>query len=93
MAGGSVDDFSDYDDKYDDSYQKNKKPKKGKEFWGGSKKNRDKWYGIKDKDFQKCWEREGKRTWGGDDIQEPNMAKEIYEYWKEIGSPKSNGGE
>ena len=84
-----------YDSSYDDLYdsQKNhKKPKKGKEFRGGSKKKRDRWYGINDKNFQKWWERVGKSEFGGEDIQDSKMAKEVYEYWKEIGSPRANGG-
>ena len=49
----------DYDDEIDfDLY--NKRPIRGKEFRGGKKKDRDSWYGINDKEFQKWWEREGK---------------------------------
>ncbi|NLD45867.1 MAG: hypothetical protein GX660_01520, partial [Clostridiaceae bacterium] len=65
----------------------NSKPKKGKEFRGGSKKQRDNWYGYKDKNFQKWWERQGKKYWGGADIEDSKMAKEVYDYWVEIGSP------
>lgn len=82
---------NEYDD-WLDSDINSKKPIKGKEFRGGSKKTRDKWYGIKDVNFQKWWEREGKKGWGGMDIQNSEMAWEIYDYWKSIGSPNVNGG-
>ncbi len=80
-----------YDDWYD-TYEHQKRPVKGKQFRGGNKKSRDKWYGINDKNFQKWWERVGKSEWGGEDIQDSKMAQEIYNYWKEIGSPNANGG-
>ena len=80
-----------YDDWYD-TYEHQKRPVKGKQFRGGSRKSHDKWYGINDKNFQKWWERVGKGEWGGEDIQDSKMAQEIYNYWKDIGSPNANGG-
>ncbi len=65
----------------------NSKPKKGQEFRGGSKKQRDNWYGYDDKNFQKWWERQGKKEWSGADIEDSKMAKEVYKYWVEIGKP------
>ncbi len=96
VGGGSDKEGIQFDEgEYDDWYDSNKKlkrPIKGKQFRGGNKKSRDKWYGIKDKSFQKWWERVGKSEWGGGDIQDSKMAQEIYDYWKDIGSPNANGG-
>jgi hypothetical protein len=64
------------------------KAQKGKEFRDGSKKQRDKWHGYKDRDFQKWWEKKGKKEWGGDDIEDSKMAKEVYEDWVSSGKPK-----
>ena len=61
--------------------------RKGKEFRGGSKKQRDNWYGYNDKDFQNWWHRQGKAEYGCD-IEDAAMAKEVYEYWEELGKPK-----
>ena len=72
--------------------KKYKKPKKGKEFRGGKKKDRDKWFGIEDKFFKKWWERAGKQEWGMKDLEDSKTAWDIYEYWKSIGSPNVNGG-
>ena len=66
----------------------NKGKQKGKEFRGGKKKDRDKWYGYNNKDFQKWWEKKGKKEWGGQDIQNKKMAKEVYDDWVESGKPK-----
>lgn len=62
-------------------------PEKGKSFRGGKKVNRDNWYGYNDKQFQRWWHRQGKREWGGSDIQDAEMAKAIYEYWVNAGKP------
>lgn len=62
--------------------------KKGKELRGGSKSSRDNWYGYNDKEFQKWWHREGKREFGGNDIDNSSEAKAVYDYWVSIGKPK-----
>lgn len=67
-------------------------PQKGKEFRGGKKKNRNNWYRKNDKDFQKWWERKGKKEWGGDDISDSKMADEVYKDWIDSGKPTVNGG-
>lgn len=61
--------------------------RKGKVLRGGSKKQRDNWYGYDDKDFQNWWHRKGKAEYGYD-IEDEVMAKEVYEYWEELGKPK-----
>ena len=63
------------------------KGNKGKKFRGGKKKDRDKWYGYNDKKFQDWWHRSGKKEWG-QDIEDPKMAKEIWDYWNDIGQPR-----
>ena len=60
---------------------------KGKSFRGGKKKQRDKWYGYDNKDFQRWWHREGKEQFEGRDIDNAQQAQEIYEYWESIGKP------
>jgi hypothetical protein len=70
----------------DDTYTE--RTEKGKSFRGGKKKNRDNWYGYNDKSFQRWWHREGKAEFGGDDIEDAEQAKQIYEYWVSIGKPK-----
>jgi hypothetical protein len=61
---------------------------KGKVFRGGSKAERDSWYGNNDKDFQKWWHREGKRDFNdGHDIQDAENAREAAKYWNDIGKP------
>ncbi|OBY76628.1 hypothetical protein BBG47_26010 [Paenibacillus sp. KS1] len=63
--------------------------KKGKEFRGGSKSSRDNWYGYdKDKDFVKWWHRSGKKEFGGNDFDNKNEIKAIYDYWVELGKPR-----
>lgn len=62
---------------------------KGKTFRGGKKKDRDQWYGHKEKDFQKWWERVGKKEWGGRDIANKEMADEVYDTWAGRGKPKA----
>lgn len=81
----------DYDDWLDSDVHR-KKPIKGREFRGGKKKDRDRWYGINDKEFQKWWDREGKELWGGTDINSSDMATEAYEDRIESGKPNANGG-
>lgn len=66
--------------------------RKGKVFRGGKKKDRDQWYGKNDKQFQKWWEREGKKQWGGGDIEDEKMAQEVYDEWIEQGRPNVDGG-
>ncbi len=61
---------------------------KGKNFRGGSKKQRDNWYGFNDKDFQRWWHREGKEEFGGRDIDNREEAQEYFEHWISIGRPK-----
>lgn len=64
-----------------------KPSRKGKEFRGGSKKQRDNWYGYNDKDFQNWWHRQGKAEFRHD-IEDSEMAKEVYDYWVDLGKPK-----
>lgn len=61
---------------------------KGKSFRGGKKKNRDNWYGYNDKNFQRWWHRVGKDEYGGNDIEDAKMAKEVYQDWVSRGKPK-----
>lgn len=62
--------------------------RKGETFRGGSKSQRDNWYGYDNKDFQNWWHRSGKVEFGGSDIDSAKEAKQIFDYWKSIGSPK-----
>ncbi|MFD1246124.1 hypothetical protein [Paralysiella testudinis] len=55
------------------------KGEKGTGLRGGSKKDRDKWYGYNDKEFQRWWHREGKTDFGGKDIDNSNEAKAAWE--------------
>lgn len=57
---------------------------------GGKQSSRDKDYGIKDKDFWQWWHRspDGKKGHGNEDKSSKEEANEIYNFWKEIGSPK-----
>lgn len=80
-----------YDEDWSYKKENKRRPKKGKEFRGGKKKDRDKWFGITDKNFKKWWERVGKKEWGID-LEDSKMAQEIYQYWKDIGMPNANGG-
>lgn len=72
---------------YDDYKEEESRGEKGKRFRGGKKKQRDKWYGYDDKDFQRWWHREGKEQFGGRDIDNAQEATEAYEYWESIGKP------
>jgi len=72
---------------YDDDKEEESRGQKGKSFRGGKKKQRDKWYGYDNKDFQRWWHREGKEQFGGRDIDDAQQAKEAYEYWESIGKP------
>lgn len=66
------------------------KSQKGKVFRGGSKAQRDKWYGYgNNKDFVNWWHRKGKEEFGGYDIQDKYMADEAYESCVGQGKPKS----
>lgn len=56
------------------------KAPKGKAFRAGKKSARYKWYGYNNKEFQNWWHREGKAQWGGNDIEDSEMAKEIFNY-------------
>ncbi|MBQ7171523.1 MAG: RHS repeat-associated core domain-containing protein [Clostridia bacterium] len=61
---------------------------KGKSFRGGSKKQRDKWYGYNDKGFQKWFERVGKKRFNYNfDIESREEAEELYKLWLELGKP------
>ena len=62
---------------------------KGKEFRGGSKKVRDKWYGYENnKPFKKWYERVGKRYYnGGVDLFSRQNANEMFDIWNELGKP------
>ncbi len=55
-------------------------------FRGGSKKQRDNWYGYNDKKFQNWWHREGKKDWGKD-IDNAAEAKMAWEEWNALGKP------
>ena len=61
---------------------------KGQEFRGGSKSDRDKWYGYNEKEFQRWWHREGKAESGGNDIDNAEEAKNAYDDWVSRGKPK-----
>jgi hypothetical protein len=66
------------------------KGKKGKDFRGGKKGDRDKWYGYdKDPDFVKWWHREGKDFFGGNDIDNAEEAKAAYDEWVSLGKPRA----
>ncbi|MCU8505063.1 RHS repeat protein [Vibrio vulnificus] len=63
--------------------------KKGKEFRGGKKKQRDNWYGNKDRDFQKWFEKEGKKDFNdGFDLESRANVEELYDIWKGLGKPR-----
>jgi len=65
------------------------KPKKGQEFRGGKKKNRDNWFGVKDKKFWKWWEANKKTpAYAGRDIDSTEEALALFAEWKALGSPK-----
>ena len=71
-----------------DSIQYSKSAPKGKSFRGGSKKQRDRWYGYNEKSFQKWFERVGKHRYNdGMDIDSKAIADAMYEIWKELGCP------
>ena len=72
--------------RFDDDLGKYKSAK-GSSFRGGKQSSRDNWYGITDEDFKKWWHRNGKKYYGYD-IQDSQMAKEVYEEWLAMGSPK-----
>ena len=61
----------------------------GQEFRGGSKKQRDRWFGYENnKPFQKWVERVGKRKYNsGHDIYDKMIADRLYKIWKSLGSP------
>ena len=61
---------------------------KGKDFRGGSKNDRDKWYGYNDKEFQKWWHRKGKEEYGNNDLDNAEETKEAYDDWVSRGKPK-----
>jgi hypothetical protein len=61
---------------------------KGRTFRGGGKGTRDNWYGYdRDRDFVRWWHRQGKREFGGNDIDNAAEARKIYEHWVNIGRP------
>ena len=63
-------------------------------FRGGSQRRRDRWFGIDKQpdfdDFERWWHRRGKRLYGGEDIRDPEQAKEIYDDWIDAGRPKAD---
>jgi RHS repeat-associated protein len=72
----------------DDGYRGERRSTKGKTFRGGGKRTRDNWHGFdREKDFVKWWHRQGKEEFGGNDIDNAAQAREIYEYWVNIGRP------
>lgn len=60
---------------------------KGTAFREDSQSQRDNWYGYNDPDFKKWWHREGKKDFGGRDIDSKQEAKEADEVWVELGKP------
>ncbi len=66
---------------------KDRGSQKGKSFRGGKQSSRDNWYGYNDKQFQRWWHRRGKREWGGNDIEDAEMAAEVFQYWVGLGRP------
>ena len=67
----------------------NRGKQKGKEFRGGSKKTRDKWFGNNDKNFQKWYERYGKKYYNdGFDIDSRSEMEMLYDIWKILGRPR-----
>jgi RHS repeat-associated protein len=71
-----------------DDFEGASRGRKGETFRGGSKSQRDNWYGYDNKDFQNWWHRSGKAEFGGSDIDSAKEAKQVFDYWKSIGSPK-----
>lgn len=67
-----------------------KKISRGHYFKGGKKKQRDKWFGFHDKQFQRWWHRQGKREYGGRyDIESRESAEMFYQIWVELGKPRA----
>ena len=62
--------------------------RKGETFRGGKKSQRDQWYGYNNRDFQRWWHREGKREFGGQDIQNAQEAREAFQAWNDLGRPR-----
>lgn len=60
---------------------------KGQSFRGGTKSQRDQWYGYNDRDFHKWWEKVGKKNYGHD-ILDKQMADEVYQEWVDLGKPR-----
>lgn len=57
---------------------------------GGSKKKRDRWFGLDDKysdfnDFIPWWHREGKM---GEDLKSPEDTERAYQEWVALGRPR-----
>jgi RHS repeat-associated protein len=64
------------------------KSPKGKTFRGGKQKSRDSFGKYeKDEDFKRWWHRQGKKQWGGHDI-EPEQLDTIHQNYEDIGRPK-----
>jgi hypothetical protein len=40
------------------------------------------------KDFQNWWHREGKKDFGGNDLDNAGEAAEAFQIWRDLGSPK-----
>jgi hypothetical protein len=59
---------------------------------GGSKKQRDRWYGLETQegfaDFRRWWHREGKHAEMGKDIADAPEARRIFAEWENQGRPK-----
>ena len=70
------------------SKKQSKYPTKGRSFRGGSKGDRDKWFGHNEKEFHKWFERVGKREYNNfKDIDSKAVCDEMYDIWKELGKP------
>lgn len=65
--------------------EKHRPKTKGKTFRHG--KDRDKWYGFNDPDFQDWWHRMGKDENGGRDIENRKEAQKHYDDWVSQGRP------
>lgn len=63
---------------------------KGKGFRGGPKKDRDRWYGFDDKDFQKWYEREKQKDKSQTDLPDRGAVEAAHAEWVSLGKPKVN---
>lgn len=61
-------------------------------FKGGKARQRDKWFGLEQKDdfpaFRRAWHRDIKPSNGGKDLANRQEAFEAYDDWKMAGAPR-----